>query len=117
MLQMPVQRQFNWGGKESLFGERTRRRCQNSERIPGDEAGASLGPIGAEEGLVSGLSSKLLQVGSSGNLSSPSYYPLNGSQNYLPPTHTICACEMSVIIKVDNFTMIGPHFPYLRMTN
>lgn len=66
MLQMPVQRRFNWEGKESLFGKRTWRRCQNSERIPGDEAGASLGPSGAEEGLVSGLSSNLLQVGSSG---------------------------------------------------
>ena len=66
MLQMPVQKQFNWGGKESLFGERTWRRCQNSGRIPGDEAGASLGPRGAEKGLVSELSSSLLQMGSSG---------------------------------------------------
>ena len=57
MLQMPVQRRFNWEGKESLFGKRTWRRCQNSERIPGDEAGAAvkLAARWAEWGLSANL--------------------------------------------------------------
>lgn len=51
MFQMSVWRQFNWGGeKESFFGERTRSGRHRSEKTLGDKAGASLEPVGAEEG-------------------------------------------------------------------